>query len=124
MGGYMEIRRLNYFVRIAEDGSLTRAAEFLRIAQPALSRQPLQVAIAQQTEVARVAVSRGIAPEQAFRDLLTVLHLCRIVGKVLSRKRQGCPCIVEASCLVTLAQLRQSKGQPVIDPGWNGALAG
>ena len=35
----MEIRRLNYFVRIAEDGSLTRAAEFLRIAQPALSRQ-------------------------------------------------------------------------------------
>lgn len=35
----MEIRRLGYFVRIAEEGSLTRAAEFLRIAQPALSRQ-------------------------------------------------------------------------------------
>ncbi len=35
----MEIRRLGYFLRIAEDGSLTRAAEFLRIAQPALSRQ-------------------------------------------------------------------------------------
>jgi len=35
----MEIRRLGYFVRIAEDGSLTKAAEYLRIAQPALSRQ-------------------------------------------------------------------------------------
>jgi LysR family nitrogen assimilation transcriptional regulator len=35
----MEIRRLRYFVRIAEDGSLTKAAGVLRIAQPALSRQ-------------------------------------------------------------------------------------
>ena len=35
----MEIRRLKYFVRIAEDGSLTKAAGVLRIAQPALSRQ-------------------------------------------------------------------------------------
>ena len=32
-------RRLSYFVRIAEDGSLTKAAGVLRIAQPALSRQ-------------------------------------------------------------------------------------
>jgi DNA-binding transcriptional LysR family regulator len=35
----MENRRLSYFVRIAEDGSLTKAAGVLRIAQPALSRQ-------------------------------------------------------------------------------------
>jgi LysR family nitrogen assimilation transcriptional regulator len=35
----MEIRRLKYFARIAEDGSLTKAAGVLRIAQPALSRQ-------------------------------------------------------------------------------------
>lgn len=35
----MEIRRLSYFVRIAEDGSLMRAATTLRIAQSALSRQ-------------------------------------------------------------------------------------
>lgn len=35
----MDVRRLNYFMRIAEDGSLTRAANVLRIAQPALSRQ-------------------------------------------------------------------------------------
>ncbi len=35
----MELRRLKYFARIAEDGSLTKAAGVLRIAQPALSRQ-------------------------------------------------------------------------------------
>lgn len=35
----MEIRRLSYFVRVAEDGSLTKAAGILRIAQSALSRQ-------------------------------------------------------------------------------------
>lgn len=35
----MDIRRLSYFMRIAEDGSLTRASNLLRIAQPALSRQ-------------------------------------------------------------------------------------
>jgi LysR family transcriptional regulator, nitrogen assimilation regulatory protein len=35
----MELRRLRYFARIAEDGSLTKAAGMLRIAQPALSRQ-------------------------------------------------------------------------------------
>lgn len=35
----MELRRLEYFVSIAELGSLGRASEVLRIAQPALSRQ-------------------------------------------------------------------------------------
>lgn len=35
----MELRKLRYFVRVAEDGSLTRSAGVLRVAQPALSRQ-------------------------------------------------------------------------------------
>jgi LysR family transcriptional regulator, nitrogen assimilation regulatory protein len=34
----MELRSLNYFVRIAELGSITRAAAHLQIAQPALTR--------------------------------------------------------------------------------------
>jgi len=35
----METKRLGYFVRIARDGSLTKAANMLRVAQSALSRQ-------------------------------------------------------------------------------------
>lgn len=35
----MNLRRLTYFMRVAELGSLNRASEALRIAQPALSRQ-------------------------------------------------------------------------------------
>ncbi|BDB42747.1 LysR family transcriptional regulator [Mycobacterium kiyosense] len=35
----MDTHRLKYFLRIAEEGSITRAAELLGIAQPALSRQ-------------------------------------------------------------------------------------
>src|SRR5207253_5993611 len=34
----MELRTLGYFVRIAELGSITRAAAHLRLAQPALTR--------------------------------------------------------------------------------------
>src|SRR5947207_14355475 len=34
----MELRSLGYFVRIAELGSITRAASHLRVAQPALTR--------------------------------------------------------------------------------------
>src|SRR5437667_11548539 len=34
----MELRSLAYFVRIAELGSITRAASHLRLAQPALTR--------------------------------------------------------------------------------------
>ena len=34
----MELRSLGYFVRIAELGSITRAAAHLRLAQPALTR--------------------------------------------------------------------------------------
>jgi LysR family nitrogen assimilation transcriptional regulator len=39
----MEIRQLRYFVRIADLGSVSRAAEALHVAQPALSQQVAQL---------------------------------------------------------------------------------
>lgn len=39
----MEIRQLRYFVKIADLGSLSRAAEALHVAQPALSQQMAQL---------------------------------------------------------------------------------
>jgi len=46
----MELRGLYYFIRIAEFGSITRAASHLRVAQPALTRQ-----------VQRLEVELGVA---------------------------------------------------------------
>jgi LysR family nitrogen assimilation transcriptional regulator len=39
MSGSFDLRRLRYFIRVAELGSLTRAADALHVAQPALSQQ-------------------------------------------------------------------------------------
>lgn len=65
----MNLRQLSYFVRVVEAGNMTRAADELRLAQPALSMQ-----IKQLEEELGVSLmtrhSRGVSPTAAGKILL------------------------------------------------------
>lgn len=65
----MNIRQLDYFVRVAESGSFSKAAARLRIAQPALSRQVrgLEVELRQALLIRN---GRGVATTEAGNALL------------------------------------------------------
>jgi len=65
----MNIRQLDYFVRVAESGSFSKAAARLRIAQPALSRQVrgLEVELRQALLIRN---GRGVATTEAGKTLL------------------------------------------------------
>lgn len=73
----MDLKQIEYFVRVAELGGFTRAAAALGIAQPALSRQVrlLEVEL-RQNLLARDG--RGAVPTEAGRLLLAhgrgILH--------------------------------------------------
>ena len=60
----MNLRRLKYFVKIVDIGSLTQAAEVLHIAQPALSQQlaTLEGELQQQL---LIRTKRGVTPTEA-----------------------------------------------------------
>lgn len=64
----MNLRRLKYFVKIVDIGSLTQAAEILHIAQPALSQQiaTLEGEFRQQL---LLRTKRGVTPTEAGRVL-------------------------------------------------------
>ena len=62
----MELRQLRYFLEIAEQGSFTKAAETLAIAQPALSMQ-IQKLEAEFDAQLFVRTKRGIPPASRIR---------------------------------------------------------
>ena len=66
----MNFRRLKYFVKIVDIGSLTQAAEVLHIAQPALSQQvaTLEGELDQQL---LIRTKRGVTPTDAGKVLYT-----------------------------------------------------
>lgn len=70
----MNFRRLQYFVKIVEVGSLTQAADLLHIAQPALSQQlaTLEAEVRQQL---LVRTKRGVTPTEAGNVLYRHAHL-------------------------------------------------
>ena len=98
----MDLKQLEYFVRVAELGSFTRAAMALDIAQPALSRQVrlLEVELRQNLLVRN---GRGALPTEAGKLLLAhsrgILHqvarakeeLGRVRGSLAGRVAVGLP---------------------------------
>ena len=75
----MNLRRLKYFVKIVDVGSLTQAADILHIAQPALSQQlaTLEGEVRQQL---LVRTKRGVTPTEAgkvlYRHAQLILRQC------------------------------------------------
>lgn len=111
----MDLRQLEYFVRVAESGSFTKAAALLRVAQPALSRQ-----IRQLEETLRVQLltrnGRGVVTTEAGRRLLVQSRgILRQVarareeieemrGAMTGRAAIGMPKTVSASLAVPLVK--------------------
>lgn len=65
----MDIRQLSYFVHVVDLGSFSRAAAFLHVAQPALSRQVVSL----ETELKErllIRNGRGVVPTEAGLRLL------------------------------------------------------
>ena len=111
----MDLKQLEYFVRVAELGSFTRAAIALDIAQPALSRQVrlLEVEL-RQTLLTRNG--RGALPTEAGKLLMAhgrgILHqverakeeLGRVRGSLAGRVAVGLPTSVARVLTVPLTR--------------------
>ena len=86
----MDLKQIEYFVRVAELGSFTRAAVVLDVAQPALSRQVrlLEVELRQNLLVRN---GRGATPTEAGKLLLEhgrgILHQVERAREELGRVR-------------------------------------
>ena len=100
-GDGMNFRRLQYFVKIVDIGSLTQAADILHVAQPALSQQlaTLEAEVRQQL---LVRTKRGVTPTEAgtvlYRHAQLILRQCeqarvdmKAAGQGLSGRGVGRP---------------------------------
>lgn len=86
----MDLKQLAYFVRVAELGSFTRAAQALDVAQPALSRQIRQLEVELRQSLL-VRNGRGAIPTEAGKLLLEhgrgILHQVERAREELGRVR-------------------------------------
>lgn len=98
----MDFKQLEYFVRVAELGSFTRAAQALNVAQPALSRQVRQLEVELHQHLL-LRNGRGVTLTEAGQLLLNhgrgILHqvaraqeeLGRVRGALTGRVSVGLP---------------------------------
>jgi LysR family transcriptional regulator, nitrogen assimilation regulatory protein len=88
----MDLKQLEYFVRVAELGSFTRAAIELDVAQPALSRQ-VRLLEVELRQTLLVRNGRGAVPTEAGKVLLDhgrgILHQVQRAREDLGRLRGG-----------------------------------
>ena len=134
----MDLKQIEYFVRVAELGSFTRAAVVLNIAQPALSRQVrlLEVELRQNLLVRN---GRGAIPTEAGKLLLEhgrgILHqverareeLGRVRGALAGRVAIGLPTSVARVMTVPLTRAFRNELPEVrlsISEGLSGAILG
>ncbi|MEI7975712.1 MAG: LysR substrate-binding domain-containing protein [Betaproteobacteria bacterium] len=88
----MDLKQLEYFVRVAEMGSFTRAAIALNVAQPALSRQIRLLEVELRQNLLK-RNGRGASPTEAGQLLLEhgrgILHQVKRAREELARARSG-----------------------------------
>jgi LysR family hydrogen peroxide-inducible transcriptional activator len=84
----MEIHQLRYFVAVAEEGSFSRAAERMRVAQPSLSQQ-IQKLEREMGQRLFDRLARGVTPTAAGADLLP------LVRKILNDLADARRCVEE-----------------------------
>ena len=88
----MDLKQLEYFVRVAELGSFTRAAIELDVAQPALSRQ-VRLLEVELRQTLLVRNGRGAVATEAGKVLLEhgrgILHQVERAREDLGRLRGG-----------------------------------
>jgi len=86
----MDLKQLEYFVRVAELASFTRAAQALDMAQPALSRQ-IRLLELELQQTLLVRNGRGAVPTEAGKLLLEhsrgLLHQAARLREVMARAR-------------------------------------
>ena len=88
----MDLKQLEYFVRVAEMGSFTRAAIALNVAQPALSRQIRLLEVELRQNLLK-RNGRGATPTEAGQLLLEhgrgILHQVDRAREELAKARSG-----------------------------------
>ena len=85
----MDIKTLRYFLAVAQEGTITRAAETLRIAQPPLSRQmqlleeELGVTLFVRGKRSISLTAEGIFLKQQAEEIISLLEEQLPLGKAL-----------------------------------------
>jgi LysR family transcriptional regulator, nitrogen assimilation regulatory protein len=74
--GFMELRSIEYFLQIADEGSITRTAQRLGVTQPALTRHVQQLEAELGTPLL-LRLPRGVRLTTAGRDFLEYAQIGR-----------------------------------------------